>query len=393
MFVDIFMRFISAMFIGCLLFHPAAHAREPQISEKSYEQIQKGEAAIPLVLQMGLDGGLMNHSTTFIGEGPFSGMYLNGKALASLMLDSWIIEGGAGWGYSALYGKTASENPAEQEIGHRVYTQAGFAELGLRFRLSDKFNLGLITQDHFGTDLTFSQRKNIVRNMILAGGMAAIDLFSETGIFRIGATILSEIPNNDRRILQYGLSLQFGIPLRGYDTLLRRTDVLIRKEKVKKIEIKKIITRTVVKDVSKYSLPHDLFHFNEGHSLLQPKDQSFLLELSRVLRQTQGNYQTVTVETAVKTTGDRLIDQRLSESRAHAIRNAIVSAGLNPQRVFAKGLGGRSTLDNKPIGLRSITIVDLSFTGLSNPDTVTDELNSLFQRRGNPETCVGEKCR
>lgn len=371
----------------------SAYAADPQISSRTSEKVIRGEAPLPLVLQLGSDLGYLNHTTTISREGPFSGNLLTGKALASLLFEDWILEGGAGWGYSGLYGKTSSEIPSEPTIGHRVYTQSGFVEGGLRYRINSKFNLGLIVQDYFGADLTLSQRKNLVSNMLLGGGMLAIDLLSDAGIFRIGAIFMAEIPDNQRIVQFYGASLQFGIPLKGYDTLLRKTDVVVRSERIQKVEVPRVVTRTVVRDVSKYSLPRETFHFARGQSALAPEDQTFIFELAQVLKEFQDRYKTVTVEALIKSTSDPQRDFRLSESRAQSIRYALVATGLNGQRVLASGLGGRANLDDKSLGQSSLTLVELSFTGLTQGDVLSDALNNLFKRRATPETCKGEKCK
>jgi len=365
----------------------------PQVVSRNSEKVIKGDAPIPLVLQLGLDGGALTHSTTIAREGPFTGWFSNGKALASLLFENWILEGGLGLGYSALYGTTRNENPAVPELGHRVYTQSAFGEAGIRFRLTPRFNFGLIAQDFFGTDLTLSQRKDLVNNMFLGGGMAAFDLLRDTGIFRLGLQILAEIPDNSRKVLFYGATLQFGVPLQGYDTLLRKTDVYVRKERVQKIEVPKIITRTVVRDVSKYSLPRDIFHFVRNSTALTPDDQGFVIELANTLRAQVANFKTVTVEAVVKLSSEPRRDQSLSEARAQLIRNALVTAGLPASRVNAVGLGGRSMAEERTTNTQSLTLVELSFTGLSNPDEVTDAINLLLKRRMTPETCKGETCK
>lgn len=383
--------------LGLLFSAPPAQggslASDPQISSKTTEKFIRSEPSLPTVLQLGTDAGFLNHTTTINNEGPFTGYYLTGKALASLLLDSWILEGGVGWGFSALYGKTREDNPAAPEIGHRVYTQSAFVEGGLRYRLTPKFNLGLIVQDYFGTDLTLSQRKGLVRNMLLGGGMLALDLLSESGIFRIGAQLLFEIPDNQRYVQTYGVTLQFGLPLMGYDTLLRKTDVVLRSERIQKVELPRVISRTVVRDVSKYSLPRDAFRFNRNDALLSPEMQSFILELSSALKPLQPYFKTLTIEAQIKASGDPQRELRLSERRAQAIRNALVSTGLGGQRIFAAGLGGRQNIAEYVSGPFSVTLVDFSFTGLSQPDTVNDELNNLFKRYSTPETCKGERCK
>jgi outer membrane protein OmpA-like peptidoglycan-associated protein len=372
--------------------HVLASEPEPQVFVRSSEKFIRGNAPVPLVLQMGTDVGYLSHTTTIPEEGPFSGSFLTGKAMASFLFPDWIVEGGIGWGYSALYGTTRGDNPALPTVGHRIYTQSAFAEGGLRFRLTDKFNLGVIVQDYFGTDLTLSQRKALVQNMFLGGGMMAVDLMSESGIFRLGATLMAEIPDNQRRVLLYGLTLQFGVPLRGYDVLLRKTDVLVRTERVQKVDVPKVITRSVFREVSKFSLPRDVLRFLRGQTALLPEDHSFLMELSQLLRQYQDTYRTVTIEVTVKSSGDTVKDKKISDGRAQSIRNVLVSAGLNPQRVLVSGMGGRAFSFERNPGSQSATLVDLNFSNLTQPDALTDALNNFIKRRATPETCRGDKC-
>jgi outer membrane protein OmpA-like peptidoglycan-associated protein len=386
-----FRRLLSAL----ALFMPAqalAAESAPQVFVRNTEKYIRGDAPVPLVLQLGTDLGYLSHSTTIPDEGPFNGSLLTGKAMASFLFPNWIAEAGLGWSYSALYGTTRSDNPAIPSIGHRIYTQSAFAEGGLRFRLTDKFNLGIIVQDYFGTDLTLSQRKDLVSHMLLGGGMMAVDLLSDSGIFRLGATVMAELPDNQRRVLLYGLTLQFGIPLRGYDILLRKTDVVVRSEKIQKVDVPKVVTRSVVREVSKFSLPRDLLRFTRGQATLTPEDQSFLLELAQLLKQYQDTYRTVAVEVTVKSSGEANRDKKISESRAQSIRNVLVSAGLNAQRTLATGLGGRTLNADRISGSGSATLVDLSFSGLTQPDQLNDALNNFVKRKATPETCRGEKC-
>jgi outer membrane protein OmpA-like peptidoglycan-associated protein len=366
----------------------------PQVYTKNTERFVKGDAPLPLVLQVGLDAGLLKNSTTIPREGPFSGAVFAGKTLASFLFEDWILEAGLGWSYSSLYGTTKGENPAVPELGHRVYTQSAFAEAGLRFRLTPRVNLGLIVQDYFGTDLTLSQRQGLVNNMLLGGGMFAIDLLKESGIFRLGAFLLAEIPDNKRQVVNYGATLQFGIPLRNYDIMMRKTDIYVRRERVQKVEVSKVVTKTIVRDLTKYSLPVESFRFYKNQTALNPEDQEFISELGQTLKQVSPYYKLVTVEVTVPETSDPRRDQKISELRALSIRNAIVSAGHMPaQRILARGEGGRQGFAETSPGSTSKTFVDLSFLGLTNPDAVTDALNQLLKRRSTPETCRGERCK
>lgn len=365
----------------------------PKVFTKNSERVIKNSSSLPIAVQVALDGGLLTHTPTIPREGPFSGSLVAGKSLASLLFDNWIVEAGLGWSYSALYGVVKGENPTIPDLGKRIYTQSAFGELGLRFRFTPDFHFGLIAQDYFGTDLTLSQRENLVNNMLLAGGMVGFDILGESGIFRLGGQLLAEVIDNQRQVVYYGATLQFGIPITNNDVILRKTDIVVKRERVQKIEIPKVVTRTVVRDVTKYSLPLDAFRFIRSQTALNPDDQFFASALAQTLKEVATHFKTVTIETAIKPTGDARRDLYLSENRAQSIRNAIVSAGsLQENRILAKGLGGRASLDDRQSAPLP-TYVDLSFTGVTNSDAISDALNQLMRRKSTPETCRGEKCK
>lgn len=375
-------------------FQTFSHAQEiPQIYARNSERIVRPKEAMPLVVQLGVDGGYLSHTTTIAREGPFVGGLLAGKSLLSFLFDNWIVETGLGWSYSALYGTIKGPNPTDPTLGQRIYTQSAFAEAGMRFRITPKVNLGIIIQDYFGTDLSLSQRSGLVSNMLLGGGIFAIDLLKESGIFRVTGQLLAEIPDNKRQVVLYSAGLQFGIPIQDYDVLLRNTDVYVRREKIQKVEIPKVVTRTVQKDVSKLSLPTNVFHFEKTKQSLNPSDQPFVFALGQTLKQQSSHFRSVTIEVTVRSSGQNKQDAHLSEARAQTIRNAVISSGaLSSERLKAQGLGGR----NLPENLNSPydpTLIDLSFIGLNNPDAVTNAINQLLLRYSTPETCRGETCR
>lgn len=365
-----------------------------EISTHNDEKLIKASAAIPLSLQVGLDSGVFNHTTTIPKEGPFDGYVLAGKALASLEFEDWIIESGLGWHYSALYGTTQDVNVSIPAIGHRIYTQSAFAEAGVRLKLHPRFNVGLVAQDYFGADLSLSQRRNLVNNMLLGGAAASVDFLGESGVFRIGAHLLGEILDNQRKVIYYGLSLQFGIPLIGSDVLLRKEKITIRKERVETLTVPKVVTKTIIKDVSKYSIPARTFNFVKGRGTLNLDDQKLVSELGQILKSYSSKFRQVTIEATVKKSGNSKRDLRLSQERADALRNAIVSLGLlSPSQVKARGMGGRTNLDERGLGKFSLTLVDLSFTELEDETQVNSALTQFFNGLKTPETCRGGQCK
>lgn len=365
-----------------------------EISTESDEKLIKGSAFIPLNLQVGLDAGVFNHTTTIPKEGPFSGYSIAGKGLASLEFENWIIESGLGWHYSALYGTTRDLNPPFTEIGHRVYTQSAFVEAGIRLKLHQRFNIGLIAQDYFGADLSLSQRRGTNDHMLLGGAAASVDFLGESGVFRLGAQLLGEILDNQRQVIYYGATLQFGIPLVGSDTLLRKEKTIIKRERTETVTVPKVVTKTIIKDVSKYSVPARAFRFFKGQGSLSLNDQKLASELGQLLKRFSPSFKQVTIEATVKKTQSPRRDLELSQARADSIKNAIVSLGLlTTAQVKSRGMGGRSNLNERGLGRFSLTLIDLSFTDLVNEPLIIDALTQFFNGRKTPATCRGGQCK
>ena len=365
-----------------------------QVSTQNDEKIIKGSAFLPLSLQVGLDAGVFNHTTTIPKEGPFAGYSIAGKGLASLEFDDWILESGLGWHYSALYGTTQDSNPPFTEIGHRIYTQSAFAEAGVRLKLHQRFSLGLIAQDYFGADLTLSQRRGAINHMLLGGAAASVDFLGESGVFRLGAQLLGEILDNQRQVIYYAATLQFCIPIVGSDTLLRREKILVKREKTETITVPKVVTKTVIKDVSKYSVPAGAFRFYKGQTSLNLDDQKLASDLGQLLKSFSSKFRQVTIEASVKKTRNSRRDLALSQARADAIKNAIVSLGLlTPTQLKARGIGGRVNLNEKGLGQLSLTLIDLSFVDLEDETQINDALTQFFNGRKTPATCRGGQCK
>lgn len=371
-----------------------AQSSEVQVSSETNEKTLRADPLLPLSLQVGLDSGFLDHATTIPNEGPYTGYLIGGKALASLEFEDWIIESGLGFHYSALYGTTRDSNPLSPEIGHRIYTQSAFAEAGVRLRLHPRFNIGLVVQDYFGADLTLSQRRGLVSNMLLGGAAASVDFLGESGVFRIGAQLLGEVLDNQRKVIYYGATLQFGIPIIGSDTLVRQETVTVRKERIEKIVVPKVVTKTIIKEVSKYSVPLGAFNFSKGKSRLNLDDNTLVTELGKVLSRFSKQFRTVTIEARVKKSGRSRRDLKLSQERAESIRNVIVSLGLlKASQVGARGLGGHPNIGEHRKSRLSLTAVDLSFTDLANESELNDALTQFFTGRKTPETCRGGQCK
>jgi OOP family OmpA-OmpF porin len=77
--------------------------------------------------------------------------------------------------------------------------------------------------------------------------------------------------------------------------------------------------------------------FETGKSAVTPGLREEIGEFSRVLLE-QDPHAALRVEGHTDASGTREFNQRLSDERAAAVRNALMNAGIAPQRITAVGL-------------------------------------------------------
>ncbi|AUI70128.1 OmpA family protein [Beggiatoa leptomitoformis] len=93
-----------------------------------------------------------------------------------------------------------------------------------------------------------------------------------------------------------------------------------------------------------YSLDSVLFDFNK--SVLNAEAQSAVDQLASLIQQNTGKY--IAVEGHTDNVGGKSYNQQLSERRAESVAQALMSRGVDSNRLQIKGLGeGRPAASNK----------------------------------------------
>jgi outer membrane protein OmpA-like peptidoglycan-associated protein len=83
-------------------------------------------------------------------------------------------------------------------------------------------------------------------------------------------------------------------------------------------------------------LSRDLL-FDSGQAMLKPGGEKALENLAQAVRSQPE--QRIVIEGFTDSTGSAEINRRLSEQRAQAVKAALVSRGLDAQRIQARGYG------------------------------------------------------
>jgi outer membrane protein OmpA-like peptidoglycan-associated protein len=80
--------------------------------------------------------------------------------------------------------------------------------------------------------------------------------------------------------------------------------------------------------------------FDIGQAKLKPAGQRAIASVARFMR--ERGERRVVIEGFTDSTGSAAMNQRLSERRAHAVRDALVNEGIHGERIEARGLGAQN---------------------------------------------------
>jgi hypothetical protein len=159
-----------------------------------------------LWLYGGLDAGPMEVSTSAVGEKDQSGQQLRPKLLVSYYLnEKWAFDGGLGWTRFSVDTEDKSTT---------VATRAGFVELSPKWRPTERWQLGLLADFYFGTDLSFAASYQTPGVAVFGGVQAAYDLsVASKWRLRLAAMLLTDVNVTERQIYAGMAGLQIGLPI------------------------------------------------------------------------------------------------------------------------------------------------------------------------------------
>jgi outer membrane protein OmpA-like peptidoglycan-associated protein len=85
--------------------------------------------------------------------------------------------------------------------------------------------------------------------------------------------------------------------------------------------------------------------FDRGQAALRPGGRRAIDNIARILRQHPGR--NILVEGFAQDAGGEALNRHLSERRAQAVRNALVLAGVDGERIIARGMGPAAVGDRR----------------------------------------------
>ena len=300
----------------------------------------------------------------------------------------WVLDLGLGWAYSRLKGMEPLED-SDQRGETIIATQAGYFEVAPRYRFGSNFEAGLAISQWVGPDLSYSSYSDSVRTGTFAAVDAKLRLRQNPNLYRIGARYLVDLTIPDRTLSAFMLALEFGLPVSGYDTIVKVTKTTTKETVQKESVVKSVVEKTKELSVTRFVLDPKLGRFQPGTANPDPASLTYFQDLAATAARLQGNYRLLSV---------RFLNPRLDAAtatlytaRATRINGFFMAAGipqtkiktLPPDKVREEAQGTPLTQEE----------VEILFIDPQNSAAIGAEFNNIRKRYSMPDTCQGGDCK
>jgi outer membrane protein OmpA-like peptidoglycan-associated protein len=324
----------------------------------------KGEHSRKWHLWAGADVGIGLLQTSVPGEANKSGYSADLKLLGSYYFPRWVAEAGGGIFRNRVSGERA--DGTDILIEHNSV----YLELGARYLLGQSWELGGFGLLVFGDDLSFRPtvlplRTEDPKKMLVALGAQALYRFNlwEDWLSRVGFRIGTDLSVADRQYVFAQGVIHIGLPI-GSKTPdpfeIPATPTASKERKLKRVTLPRIQF-----DVSSYKL--------------EKQSGKFLSDLGAFLAKPEVFWEHLTIEGHSDNRGDSAKNLELSQLRAEAVKQILVSVGTNAEKITAQGYGDTRPLirEDNPQSWLSNRRVEFLFSPDSDTDKIAREVLRL----------------
>ena len=347
----------------------------------------------------GADLGVQKLTTdAALNEADKSGSQFNLKVLFSHYWENWLIDLGLGYMNSDIKGtQSTSANVGGCFAGQSctTKTKAGFIEISPRYRLSQNWQLGLVLNGFFGTDVSFDQDElNNTQGFSLAvGPRLNYETDGETGRWRFGAQVLKSLNLNSRSSIWIQGDIQYGIPFgagkEAYPPIASAPPPAPEPTPEPYVapapapappprEAPKFATE-MGKGTVRIYLGEAVLRFKTAKSDLRPGSYEILDKVAKYLSKSPNAWEKLRVEGHTDRRGGIAYNERLSINRAKSVARQLQSLGIVRTRMVIRGFGPRKPVDttDDAEAWAMNRRVEVWLDGVSDTATVIHDLNEL----------------
>jgi outer membrane protein OmpA-like peptidoglycan-associated protein len=328
------------------------------------------------------------------------GFDIAGHALASLAVARVVMDLGAGWYLSNVYGKARQVQTPEGIDQDEIYTRAGFGEFGASYRFAEDWLFGPMARFTFGTETSYSPFDFSTKTpRVLVGPRLAFQPPIKAGGFRVALFGLTDLNIDQRQVYLAGLSFDFILPIIKADVVTE--EKIVEKEKIVEVEKEVIVEKPVEveKVVNTESFIHTLdgsiLNFETDRAVLLPQSVVFLRKLGAAFVKNSDAWTTLEIQGHTDERGEDAYNLDLSNRRAESVAKALAAAGVDSARMSAKGFGETKPIDsdNTEMAWARNRRVELVFSGATDAKRLANIFDQIKRETYVPQSCGPAGCK
>lgn len=319
----------------------------------------------PTHLFLGTDLGWGTVSRYAAPEGDRSGLQFDLKGLVSFYWPNLILDLGAGW----QYGKRSGQNL--NNSFSKTFSRGTFLEGSFRYGKFTGWQVGPIVDIHLVGDVGLGNGQLIESQALkpVYGGLVAFYEFPEWGYrVRVGGRWMTDLNIDSRNAHIFQASFEIGWPLAKQRTARARPTRRAGYQIVQKDRATKKVR--IILDARRIEFDYD-------QATLRPEAARRLQSLGTFLSANLDKWEDLRITGHTDERGSVQYNQKLSEDRAAAVKNALVKAAVPREKMESRGLSENFPIDpgHNEYAWQRNRRVEFEFTGVQDLDLIVDGVN------------------
>ena len=297
-----------------------------------------------------------------------------------------------------LLGSWYLESPVVFDLGYGVNNQQfihtsaantgqtdGALEIAARWASSNRWQFGVVADQFFAQGPAYSADQGDAQFV----GLQLLKEFNMTPswLARLGARAQSLTNNTDGLVMMYLVDLQIGWNPGAYKTSAHQTAEMTppKEEMVQEAMETPAAPAAPARPVAVQPAPIDELNysaiaatggaitFSSARANVTPQEQKRLNKIAKVLSENPDLVERVEVRGYADASGSEKTNERISQQRAVAVRNALQKSGLNDVDVVAVGKGASDSTGIKSQDRRA----ELVFIGVKDENALRKALSDI----------------
>lgn len=355
-------RVVISALLSILFVVSSASAVESRSESTSFSLFEPPSQS-PWRIFGGVTFGRESVSGSEYGNSP-SGTEFTLSALVSYQLPRWVMDGGLGWMYSSVSGTNSAGNPIS------IRTRAGFVDSSVRYRLSERWQLGPAVDIAFGTDTGLGPGVSKAAEATVFAGLRGVYEFPAGRLpVRLLAQGLTDVSISERRIYSVMGGIQLGIPIAIHHKEYEEEPIRVSRAAPEREEAHEV---RILLD------PQRVF-FGTNSSVIRPGVEKALRDVGEYLRKNSTGWSVVEISGHADRRGRFKYNLKLSERRARSVLTTLADGGADLSKMSAQGFSYLKPIDprNNPEGWSRNRRVELVFRDVQRPAALRERLEHL----------------